>query len=100
MISTCPQFPSLSLLTPKASACEKPETHGIHMDVCRCQLYFRDGGIEKSPRLSGFWRLPRIAHNQLATSHDDRRCLNSIEIEGHDCRREEKKSCGMGVWTI
>ncbi|KAM6476517.1 hypothetical protein HDV62DRAFT_384160 [Trichoderma sp. SZMC 28011] len=78
MISTCPQFPSLSLLTPKASACEKPETHGIHMDVCRCQLYFRDGGIEKSPR----------------------RCLNSIEIEGHDCRREEKKSCGMGVWTI
>lgn len=62
------------------------------MDVCRCQLYFRDGGIEMSPRLSGFWRLPRIAHNQLATSNDDRRCLNSIEIERPRLpKRGEKK---------
>ncbi|KAL7950986.1 hypothetical protein V8C42DRAFT_308154 [Trichoderma barbatum] len=36
--------------------------------VCRCQLYFRDGRIEMPPKLSGFWRLPRIAYNQLATS--------------------------------
>ncbi|KAL7933402.1 hypothetical protein V8C35DRAFT_304275 [Trichoderma chlorosporum] len=86
-----PPFPHPKPPYPKSKCVRKLETRGIDVSAGANSIF--EMGESKSHRgLSGFWRLRRIAHNQLATSNDDRRCLNSIEIEAHDCRREENKS--------